>query len=128
MPLPKDVEDKIKELLSKEGINPPDESLLHSIALTNVPPDSFLTKVYVHRAENEATNLECSHKCWACGEEHNSAEDFIKHFGEHLVEFMSGTPPKLSEEQINERVKNLHPDHREEAKQVLRDANIKKHF
>jgi len=120
MPLDADVQKEIEDLLKRKGIKP-DHTTLQSMALTNVPSDSFLTKVYIMRAEMLAENEDYSHHCWGCGKGHNSKEDFIDCFGTHIVEFMAGKAPQLTEEEIEKRVAKLHPKHQDQAREYLRN-------
>lgn len=120
MPLPSNVVARLKAMMQDAGATVPDEAMMTSMHLTNVPEDDFLTQVYLRRAEAEASAVPENYKCWACGKTFDKADDWVEHFQEHLVDFLAGMSPQLTEEELDHRVKDLHPSIQEEAKEVLR--------
>lgn len=110
---------KIKKVLAEHGFDQDSEVMLHNLNLTDMPKGDYLTKLVHRRAEYEAKDIDDNYYCFVCGKSFNHPDDFTAHYQEHLDDFMCGIPIKRTEDHIEKMVQDIHPLHREEAKELL---------
>lgn len=118
------VTQKINKLMEDEGIEGDAQVMLQNLSMTGAPDDDFLTQVYLKRAEYEAKDLKENYLCFVCGKTYDHPDDFTACFQSHIEDFMAGIPIKREEEHLDRIVQNIHPSHREKAKEVLRKQGL----
>lgn len=124
MGIPTKVMGTIQDLMDKAGIKEDENIMLHNLSLTNVPQDDFLTRVYVRRAKSEAEGIPETYRCFVCGKPIDDRDEFVEHYQDHLVEFLGGEYPDMSEEEIEYRVKNIPEEGKEKAREILRKKRM----
>lgn len=117
---------KIKRILVENGFDHDSEVMLHNLSLTDMPKNDYLTKLVHRRAEYEAKDIDENYYCYVCGQKFNHPDDFTQHYQQHLDDFMCGIPIKRTEEHIDLMVRDVHPAHRDEAKEILSKHGVLK--
>jgi hypothetical protein len=98
------------------------EIMLHNLNLTDMPKGDYLTKLVHRRAMYEAQDIDDNYYCFVCGKTFNHPDDFTSHYQEHLDDFMAGIPIERTDEHIEKMVQNIHPHHRKEAIEILKNT------
>lgn len=93
---------KVEKSLRDKGIDMDENVLIQQLNLTNIPSDEFLTEVYLRKAKYEAKDLPTKYKCFVCGWDYDDQEEWIKHFQEHLRDFLAGIPTQRDPEYVDQ--------------------------